>query len=241
MCALELDGTLSCWGLDNPAPQGAGPFVELGLASQTACARSSDGTVTCWGSGEAGGPAPQPPAGVKFSRVTSGRFNSCGIEVGGSLRCWPSTGPLPNGTFSEVAAGFEFGCGIRDDGSLICWGAHPPKLTAAQGPYHQLAALEDKACALDAQNLPHCWWNGDDPLPTPLAKPFTELALSVFVTCGLTPAGAVECWGSDSNFAATRNRPGAYTHIASNSGNSMCGLRPNGRLECWGELERPRQ
>ncbi len=52
-------------------------------------------------------------------------------------------------------------------------------------------------------------------------------------TCGLTPAGAADCWGGNSYLQAL-DRPGPYTQFAT-GGSHTCGLTPAGAADCWGD------
>lgn len=78
-CAITLDDTVSCWGIDlrpgngglpstTPVPptevDGVTGAVDVSAAFLHACAALTDGTVTCWGynvAGEVGFPAPPDP------------------------------------------------------------------------------------------------------------------------------------------------------------------------------------
>ena len=53
-------------------------------------------------------------------------------------------------------------------------------------------------------------------------------------SCGLTIAGAIECWGS--NDADQTSVPtGSFTHVSA-GGFHSCGLTSSGAVECWGGM-----
>ena len=79
-CALEGDGTVTCWGADNEEqsspPAGLTGVTEIAAGSYHTCALEGDGTVTCWGDDDHDGQS-SPPAGLTgVTRTRRGR-RSC--------------------------------------------------------------------------------------------------------------------------------------------------------------------
>lgn len=70
-------------------------------------------------------------------------------------------------------------------------------------------------------------WRADQkPHETPLR--FRQLVGDVFVTCGLTEAGQMRCWGKTAHTAILE---GTYAHIAM-SHDLTCGLHEDGTVSC---------
>ena len=118
MCAVRVDGSVSCWGryeiVRRVTPEGnlpppdyvqatapAGEFISVSAGEHHTCGVRPDGSVACWGN-DAYGKA-TPPKG-EFSSVSAGRHHTCGVRTDGSVACWgtnvltPSwgiTGPPP--------------------------------------------------------------------------------------------------------------------------------------------------
>lgn len=110
-CGLGFDGTVQCWG-DNGygqlnVPAGA-TYAKIASRGHHTCGLTSAGHVDCWGLNVApfppgyvpgypyyplpsGYPAGQSnaPAGVVFSDVTTGLYNTCGRhKADGTWECW---------------------------------------------------------------------------------------------------------------------------------------------------------
>ncbi len=61
---------------------------------------------------------------------------------------------------------------------------------------------------------------------------FTAFSVGSEHSCGLSPGGNIECWGS--NQYGQANAPkGMFTAVSAGREHS-CGLRPSGEVECWG-------
>ncbi len=141
-CALEQDGTVVCWGLDdagqlgdpgNPV-QGA-TAVAVGLRHSCAVV---NGGVVCWGDntigqlGAADGNPVAPLGGVVG--IAAGGNESCALRSDGSVLCWGSLDPkctggcgqapaqvsLP-GAATKLAIGLVTACALMEDGSIECW------------------------------------------------------------------------------------------------------------------------
>ena len=51
--------------------------------------------------------------------------------------------------------------------------------------------------------------------------------------CGLTEAGALECWGEDTRYGLAASRSGPFSRIAA-SETAYCALDLDDRVSCWG-------
>jgi hypothetical protein len=130
-CAVQKDGTVSCWGAgdanDDPAEMcagtqpnfgqsipPAGAFSTVSVAQHHACAIKTDGTVACWGAGttdecQTDGEncrQSRPPAG-KFAQVTVGNYHSCAITAARKIQCWGYAGADANDARLTPPAEFQ--------------------------------------------------------------------------------------------------------------------------------------
>ncbi|MFN7725672.1 MAG: PKD domain-containing protein [Rubrivivax sp.] len=267
-CALNQAGAVHCWGLNGSGQVGDGsninrstPVAVSGLASgvvaisagwEHMCALTSAGTVKCWGAGSNGqlgqgsianSRTPVDVVGLPSGvvAISTGAYHSCALTSAGTVRCWGAnfSGQLGNGTTSSsttpvAVLGLEAGavaldafgehsCAITSARGLLCWGL---------GTSGQLG---------NAGNL-----NSAVPLAVSgLSSGVAAVNAGSYHTCALTQAGAVKCWGFNSNGqlgngSTTRsNVPVAVTGLGSGAvaigagSNFSCALTNSGAL-CWG-------
>ena len=130
-CALDLNGVISCQGVDDLAQvtglPASGVFTAISVGERHSCAIDLGGRVQCWGSDEHGQVTGRPTSG-EFIAIGAGARHTCAIDVSGSVRCWGSddhgqASPPTEGRFVAVGAGDSYTCGLRSDRTLDCWGA----------------------------------------------------------------------------------------------------------------------
>jgi alpha-tubulin suppressor-like RCC1 family protein len=188
------------------------------------------------------------PAGETFSTLAVGGYHTCGLTPAGLAYCWGgnSDGQLGDGTTTDrptpvpvvmptgqtfVSLGLSIGvynhtCALTPAGTAYCWGANFS------------GQLGDGTTT-------------DQPSPVAVAMPvgesFASLAVGGYHSCGLTPAGAAYCWGTNARgrlgdgTTTDRWTPTAvlvpagvtFTRLAAGVDHT-CGLTPAGAAYCWG-------
>ena len=131
-CAIRMDGTLLCWGYNNPgtedplltdgqaAPPG-GTFEAISAGSYSSCGLRTADAVVCWGAGA----DLVDHLGIKdLETISAGDNFTCGLRTDGSIDCWGSVpfGSATTGANQAVSAGSGYACGLKDDGTIRCNG-----------------------------------------------------------------------------------------------------------------------
>jgi alpha-tubulin suppressor-like RCC1 family protein len=226
-CALEADGSVWCWGLNQQGEIGDGTqtvpgkptpvqvtalgtsVVQLAAGTFHTCARKGDGTLWCWGD-NSGGELGDGTAVEKHSPVQVTALGTSVVEV------WAS----PDASRT---------CARKGDGTLWCWGTNsegeigdgtvcPPPYPCGKSSPVQLVAFgtsvvqvslgELYGCARKGDGTLWCWGNGylgdgtDSSLPSPvevvaLGTSVVEVATGQFHTCARKSDGTVWCWGDN--------------------------------------------
>ena len=145
VCALRVDGQITCLQLDNvtdqsllpdlpPLPDLSEPVVELILDTNESWSCASGGDPEC----------PDPPG--------------CLLAQSGRALCWGrgsgdqwSVGTEPGFTAIGV------GCGIDAAGAIDCWDGTEALLSQGAGPYVSLGSSAFSHCAITAGGDIHCW------------------------------------------------------------------------------------
>ncbi len=106
VCAVLLDGSVSCWGVSQPDGNVSSPKTIKNLSQVQSvtsgdghtCALLSDGTVSCWGSNNYGqlgngtktdSSLPVPVSGLtSVTAVSAGFYHTCALLADQTVRCW---------------------------------------------------------------------------------------------------------------------------------------------------------
>ncbi len=143
----------------------------------------------------------EPTAPPRFTQVSVGDFQSCGVLVDGRIGCW---GTDPEEIESWVTEHSDDDAGYHGDG-------HPPagsswatvEMSGMADVSGGGAGVSHSACALDVDGLVQCWGRTfpDQACGEPGAcwpeVPFVQLAVGWMDACGRDDAGAVYCWGHE--------------------------------------------
>ena len=244
-CAIKIDNSVVCWGLNSHGQATAPPgsFRSISAGGLHSCGVRSDSSVTCWGKND-DGEATAPPG--SFSSVSAGGDHSCGLRTDSTLVCWgrntqsPPHNVAPVGSFSSVDAGDTAGstwsCAVRTNGEIVCWGynsfgrGNPPP-----GAFSAVGTGGTHGCALNLASGIACWGgysSNGAPMPLPPAGIFSAISSGYDHTCAIRNDETLACLGDDTDGRAT---PPAGTFGSLTAGYSHnCAVRTGGAVACWG-------
>lgn len=218
-CALTLEGSVMCWGLNDNGQLGDG----------TTTSRKVPGPVTGLASG--------------VTHISAGRLHTCAVTATGGVKCWGSNtdARLGDGTTTQrltpvdvsglssgvvaVAAGGRHTCVLTTGGGAKCWGDN----TSGQVGYS--STVTTRTTPVDVSRL---------------TSSVVALASGNSHSCALTSAGAAKCWGHNGNgqlgLNSTTNRTseatvsGLYAGVTSITAGwaSTCAALSSGAVKCWG-------
>jgi alpha-tubulin suppressor-like RCC1 family protein len=266
-CALESSGRLECWGDDSQGELGdgfrGGSRVPVDVVANTAgslavaagvsftCAITPAAGVQCWGNDHTGqlgnnattlSPIPVDVVGLPSTvAAIAARGGTCAILSGGALMCWGYNfyGQVGDGstvdrdvpvrvqglstTVRAVATGYTHTCAITAAGGVKCWGSN---VAGALG----LASGSGVTTPVDVAGL---------------TSGVRAIAAGGSFTCALTDAGAVKCWGDNSqgqlgngvvNSAAPVDVTGLGSGVVAVAAGyaHACAIDIRGDVECWG-------
>ena len=237
-CALKVDGTAECWGLNTSgqATAPAGTFTQLSAGSYHTCGVKTDGTVACWGDNSVGQLNVPASLGV-VRQISTNFYQTCAVRIDATLVCWgrndAGQSSPPAGSFAQVGEGFLHGCAVKTDGTVTCWGSNSDgQATPPAGTFSQVSAGSFHSCGVKSDGTVGCWgrnFYGETDAP---AGAFIQVTAGQFYTCGVRTDGTIACWGNNSSGQATPP-VGTFTQVSVNDNNG-CGVRSDGTVACWG-------
>ena len=193
-----------------------------------------DGTPVCWGVGST------PVEDERFTTISSGRHQTCGLREDGSVHCW---GPkaahniifLPESERFTTISVSDYACGLRKDGSMVCWWAafEQPASPPEDHKFADVATGGIQTCAVRCDGTVMCWMFDYD--SATLLESENPIAISAgsHHICGLQEDGTAFCWGDDKHGEASPPQGEPFTDISSGL-NFTCALRTDGTPVCWG-------
>ncbi len=269
-CAITAGGAAHCWGHNNGGQLGDGtatnrltPTPVSGLGTGVAaitggykhsCALTEAGAALCWGDNDSGQlgdstktdrPTPVPVSGLSsgVAAIDAGLLHSCALTATGAMLCWGANDDyqLGNGTnalktvpfpvegldsgMAAISAGDSHSCAINGAGAALCWGDN----TGGQLGFPTSLGYQPRPKEV-----------------TGLTSGMAAIAAGQLHTCALTAAGAMFCWGSNSDGrlgdGTTDNRltPAQVLELSSGVGAIAAGVRhtcaidSEGRMLSWG-------
>lgn len=235
-CARYVDGTVGCLGIGFPLKLEFFPKAGITGARQIdadwdhrLCWLGADDRISCFGVPT--GPATQVSSKTLMAYVGSWNAGFVGLDSGGQAwlrgshqlfpppmgctaeRCEELT-PLP-GASAMVAIAAD--CGRRADGTVLCWNAVPATAAGNKFPL-QSGAVEVAGLAGSK-----------------------EVLGSGALSCVLSPAGDLRCWGTWYAMGAWQQwTPGVVNGLADAKSvfggvGGYCALDSLGKPWCWGQ------
>jgi len=201
-CAVSVEGTAYCWGLNNsafdyssePEPvEGGHEFRTVTVGERHACAEASDQLTYCWGFngyGELGDETqlnhrtPQAVTGGNFVTVDVGGNTSCGVLLDdATTQCWG------NQQFGQLGQGPDFPfCTSFTDFSISC----RPGLA-----FRKFVRMKD-----GSSNVRQAYCTTNDVFAFPDC-PLAAASVSVgdsHACAVIRDVGAVFCWGLNGQY-----------------------------------------
>ena len=213
------------------------PAAAIAAGLSHTCALTKAGAVECWGynghdelgNGQNGDSA--TPVGVVgldrgVAAISAGVRHSCAVTSAGGAKCWGfGRGPLGDGTSERrrtpvdvaglasgvvaISAGNDDSCALTTEGGVKCWGSNVRGQLGDRTTTDRLAPV-DVAGLTDAVKA---------------------IAAGSLISCALTIAGGVKCWGGG------RLTPVDVAGLGSGvtAITPSCALTTGGGVKCWGQ------
>ena len=268
-CALTTAGAVKCWGYnfygqlgDNSMTQRLTPVDVVGLASGVAavaagvyhtCALTTAGAVKCWGRNFNGGlgdnstttrltPVDVVGLASGVAAIRAGRYHTCALTTAGAVKCWGrnSEGQLGDGSTTQrlmpvdvvslgsgvaaISAGDFHTCALTTTGAVKCWGYNTNGQLGDN-------SITNRSTPVDVVNL---------------GSGVAAISGAIRHTCALTTAGAMKCWGYNSDgqlgdgSTTQQSTPVGVFNLGSgvvaiSTGElHTCALTTVGAVKCWG-------
>jgi alpha-tubulin suppressor-like RCC1 family protein len=214
MCAIKIDGTLWCWGLNGDGQLGNNSYTNAPTPVQV-------GNETTWVAGAVG------------------HNSTCAIKTGGTLWCWGDNthGKLGNGStdpssvpvqstltgVATVSVATDHACAFKTDNTVWCWGGgntgelgdgsgtDSTSPVQVPGSWKSVTAGQTNpgdaghSCALKSDNTVWCWGassgggpvsNSNVPVEIPSGGTWTSVTTGPWVTCAIKSVDeSLWCWG----------------------------------------------
>jgi alpha-tubulin suppressor-like RCC1 family protein len=190
-------------------------IIAIEAGGHHTCALTSSGAVKCWGENEDGQlgdgstvdkNTPVDVMGLArgVRAIAAGGYHTCAVTSTGRVLCWGdnSQGQLGNGAEADKTG----------PSAVIGLSSGVSAITAGSGLVGESESfVSAHTCALNAEGGVLCWGNNDDGelgagealdrnIPVAVAgltTGITAVAAGGLHTCTLTTAGAVKCWGDN--------------------------------------------
>lgn len=203
-CAVDIGGSLSCWGQAPPEPP-SGPLRSVSVSNSyaSACAVRTNATLACWAASPEDNLVPPPG---KFDSVSVGTDMACAVKFNSTLACWRrKAGPVepPPGQFRSISVGPTDVCGIRFDDTIACF------------VHREMPSCDDRKDI--------CLWSA------PPQGRFLSVSAGLYSGCGIRVDNTLACWGMFSSFMLS----GTFASVSAGADGGICAIGTDGSLLCW--------
>jgi hypothetical protein len=156
------------------------------------------------------------------------------VDEFGRATCWGDNEDgktlAPADSVLSIAVAREWTCGVAlADGALDCWGEGTSEAQLGvdlSGDYAWIDSSAATTCLIDQAGAATCMGG----VKGTEAGPFIDLAVGAAGVCGLSPEGALSCWGEGPIVSPPA---GAFVDI-SGAEVHACGLLDSREVLCWG-------
>ena len=179
-----------------------------------------------------------------YLQISAGNNYVCGVASTGDIVCWgrPFTDygqtDTLEGDFRQVVASYDSNCTVSQDNVLSCYGDIPAsnQTNPPGGPGFltvSMAPNETPICAITTNGdivCGHCN-TGDPSVCDPPSGTYTQLDSAQNLSCALTTAGAIACWGSENtsgSFHTEVPTENGFTAVELAGASNACALDENG-------------
>jgi len=262
MCAIQLDGTLWCWG-DNadgqlglgsnaestwPVQVGTATWTAVSAGERTTCAIRADQRAFCWGENSEGE-----------------------LGIGSKTNSAAPTEVLGNHPWKSISVGISHVCGIDSNDLAYCWGtdysgelgdggsangSNNPTPVSGAIKFAQISAGNQLTCGVTMARTAACWGSdtagtlgttaSDPTVPTSLpgAADWVDVQASDTFVCGVRTSGEMTCWGDPEGTGLTQDTVATPSRVADNTRSiavgrtHTCKLDNNGVIACAGDGSR---
>lgn len=238
-------------------------YIDVGVSDVSACGVTSGNKLKCWGGntyynlGNWTNTSSTVPVAIDANEnyssvsVAGGTLNAsptsaCGVTTTGGLKCWGAN----NGhmvfdvtsqfnsikqinqslTFSKVSIGLSSMCGITPSNDLYCWGSNN------MGQVGDRTNLDRDYPILIDPGIKYAMVD---------VGASTQTSTQYSYACGITMAGVLKCWGSNTSSklgdgtTVAKNKPkvidyGTTYSYVSTGDTHTCAITTAGVLKCWG-------
>ena len=233
MCAIDEDGALACWGLNNNS--------QLGVTGNQACIGPDNVNRNCIVTPK----RVDLGQGISVVALSALYYQTCAILDDDSLKCWGfdnngvlgDGGPIVTGTpvrvrleasrtAVAVSTGYDHSCALLNNGSVQCWGGN------SRGELGNAS-------------------NGPSVIPVVVNLGSEQSAVSISSgdnhNCAILEGNSIACWGSNIwgelgvNDNTSRNVPAGVTLADGKTALAVrlgarhtCAILNDNSLVCWG-------
>ena len=229
-CAIDMSGAAWCWGQNLNARAGIDINI-CGGGTTTLCEFARPNLTIASGAS----------FNLRFTAISAGRLNTCGIDTTGTVQCWGThfrgsalTGSADApaavgiGAAVSVSAGGQSTCAVASSGELFCWGNH------------ENGELGDGTPAAPGAG-------SITPVRVAGAQDYSSVSVGGTHACARTNGGGARCWGGNTKselgmsgmggakVSAPMTVMGLQSDAIMSGHNHVCSRDSANVIACWGD------